>query len=105
MRYIKNFDKFETVNENFDNTNNIIRITNEIENAINKLIENPDQYEKYDTNLLWKRLTQDAKDDNYRGSVVTKYSKSNNDKKFIVYQSKKSLIQTIGRAAADARRS
>lgn len=92
----------EHINE-FNSENNIKRITDEIETAINKMIENPDEYVKYDKNLLWNKLLHDAKENNYRGNVIT--TNDNSNKKRIVYYPKKSFLQTLGSAAANARRS
>ena len=84
------------------------RIDSEIESAIEEYNQNPIEFMKYDEAKLRDSLMQDAKEDNFRGSVVVR--KSPNDPKaihsnlnFIVYEPKMSQLQDLGSSFADAR--
>ena len=82
------------------------RIDSEIESAIEEYNNNPGEFMKYDEFKLRDKLIQDAKEDNFRGSVVVR--KSPNDSKaihsnlkFIVYEPKMSQLQDLGAVTAD----
>ena len=99
MKHIRKFNNYENnINESIDNK---LRIEEEIEKCISKYNEYTDQFIKYDIENLRDKLLNQAKDNKYRGSVVIRSSKGPNfyNKKFIVYEPKKSFMQEIGSAA------
>lgn len=106
MNKINNFEKFKSMNEN---NSNLTRITDEMNSAIDKYNNNPEEFVKYDLDNLKNKLLKSAKDNGYRGKVIIRKSANDNksknpNMKYIVYEPKNTLLQDIGSAAANARR-
>lgn len=110
MKKIVDFKDFKNVNEKNDSNSELNRIKTEIDSAIEKYNKVPDEFAKYDINNLREKLLKTAKSNGYRGKVVIRKSandkkSANANKKFIVYEPKNTIMQDIGSAAANARRS
>lgn len=109
MKRLINFNNFDNITEKKDNNSELNRIEAEINSAIDKYNNNPEEFVKYNTETIKEKLLKSAKDNGYRGKIVIRKSANdkksiNANKKFIVYEPKNTLLQDIGSAAANARR-
>lgn len=103
MKYIEHINEFNT-------NDKLSKIESEINSALEKYKNNPEEFVKYDIEKLKAKLLKNAKENGYRGKIVIRKSANDNksknaNKKFIIYEPKNTLLQDIGSAAANARRS
>ena len=107
----------ETLQENSSNSlnekvteleYNKTRIELEILMALEKYKKNPENFFGYYVSKLKQKLLQQAKENNYRGTVIIR--KSHDDprskhanKLFIVYKPKDTTMETIGKIVAHER--
>ena len=117
MKHMKTFDeihevfgqKFFTGYENsVERENSKKRIESELDSALEEFNKAPEYFVKYDIDKLKEKLLLSAKEDNYRGKIVIRTSANdpkaiNTNKKFIVYEPKKTELQDIGSGAANSR--
>jgi hypothetical protein len=110
MKHIKTFESFDHVDEYFgqefltghkpgEKENAKARIMSEINDAIEKMMEDPDSYaQSDDAEQLEQDLTIQARENKYRGTIETKESPANG-LLYIVYRPTNTPLQNLGAGA------